>query len=223
MKKIISKRLLCLSLALIIALSFVVPTFAEDAEYETFKISNGYGMAAKAGVLVTKGATAKIKVDIKVNCVNENTIKEFIRTNESFFSKEEYSTITQSKEYKNKGFGASLWWKILGVCFKKNNGSYNYFKNAVNKEVVVDNSKEEYFFNQMKEINETSARVTGTLTAVGQSLIPTQACAYIEVSKVTFEDGTTLRVLDTADPVVADQNGNTDNVTGDGTINILFD
>lgn len=221
-----SKSILTLVLALILIAAFSFGAFAEDTEYTSFKVSNGYGMAAKAGVMVTIGASAEINVDLKVKCVNEDILKEFVKTNESFFSKDEYTAITESKEFKNKGFGAGLFWKVLGVCFKKNDGSYNYFKNAVNKEVVVDTSKEEEFYKKLKDISETEARLTGKLTAVGQSYIPTQACAFIEVTRIQFQDGTTLRVINSSDPVIADQNGSTSTVTNgsEGTdLNLLFD
>jgi hypothetical protein len=62
------------------------------------------------------------------------------------------------------------------------------------------------FLRSIHNLDNSTLKMTGKLTARGVSYIPVTVSAYIKVTNITFADGKTLRAVDTANPIAADPN-----------------
>lgn len=183
-------------------------------DYSSFKITNGYGVVGKAGVVLTKGASADIKVNIKVTCITEDQLLDFVQNSKNSFTTDQYSQITQNATYKKGNSAASILNGMLGLKFGKNSGNaWGTYKNANAKQVTTANDGDKEFLKSLHDLTQQTYELSGRITAVGQSRVPTIAYCFVEVSRVQFQDGTTLKVVNTT-ANVGDSNGSTSNVSG---------
>ncbi|MDS0525935.1 hypothetical protein NNC19_09620 [Clostridium sp. SHJSY1] len=166
-------------------------------DYSEFKITNGYGAVAKTSVCLTKGAMTDIDVDVKVKCITQDELVEFIENNKNLFTAEEYNKITRSEEYKNGYSTATLLNGILGLKFASNSSNYwRTYTNVNAKQVTTTEDKNKQLLKYLHDMGQKNYRLRGELKAVGQSYIPiTNSYCFVQVSKVQFEDGSLLKVV----------------------------
>lgn len=181
-------------------------------DYSSFKITNGYGAVGKTGISLTKGATADIDVNVKVTCISQDDLVEFIENNKNSFTAEQYSQITQSAAYQNGYSAATLLNGILGLKFDANN-AWGAYTNVNAKQVNTSDKQNQQLVKSLHDLTQHSYELKGKLTAVGQSYIPTVAYCFVEVSRVQFQDGNILKVVNTK-ANVGDANASTSKVSG---------
>lgn len=183
----------------------------QTVENSSFTFTNGYGAIAKCAN-VTKGATAYMNVSTNVTALTtENDLKDFIKNNESLFTKEQYSKIIQLPAYTKKGQGAELLDKLISIVFTNSfytNGAATGIKN-----VTVKDEQQAKLLKELSNLKASNYILQGTVGAVGDSYIPTTAYCYVQAAKLTFEDGKVLKVINT-NPYIADGRGLTTHVCG---------
>ncbi|GKX30881.1 hypothetical protein SH1V18_33610 [Vallitalea longa] len=175
-------------------------------EYKSLKISNGYGLAGRSSMRITRGATCEFKIDTPVKCVTQKEIVELIKENISNFSQEELSILKKDISFNYEGFGSRLFCGLFGTKF---NSSIFDYKNAHNKEIIPSDTSGRNLINAIYNLEEKDYRITGTVCAGSNSYIPTQPYAFIEVTVIEFEDGKKIRVINT-NSVVAEGDGTRD-------------
>ncbi len=189
----------------------------ESGDYKSATITNGYGMVAKAGVAVTRGATATIQVDITVDCVSTQDFKTWFDERKSNFSNEQWHKLEEN--YAAGGFLGGVLLGCFGFLF--GGGTYNHYKNEHKKQVTASDTKQDGFMKSLHMVTNSKVKVSGSVTAVGQSLIPTTAAVFVETTQVDFQDGKSLTVINSSAPEVADQNGKTGDVSGSGQLSLV--
>lgn len=182
-------------------------------DYSSFKITNGVGAVGKAGISLTKGATADINVNVKVTCITQDDLVEFIQNNKSSFTAEQYSQITQSAAYQNGYSAATLLNGILALKFDNSSTNvWGTYTNVNGKQVTTGENENKQLLKSLHDMTQHSYELNGKLTAVGQSYIPTTAYCFVEVSRIQFQDGNILKVVNTK-ATIGDSNGSTSKVS----------
>lgn len=181
----------------------------EDTSYKSAKITNGYGLISKAGVSVQRGITAHLNVDMNVKTLTQNTVTKWLQENKSAFSNEQWSSVST-------GFSAS---GAFGWLFGGSAGAYH---NTHNKQLTASSSEQQGFLKSLHQQQETDVNINGTLDAVGTSFIPVEGFVFVEVTTITFDDNTSLNVINSSNSTVADASGSTNGVkkTG-GKLNVV--
>lgn len=184
---------------------------ASTEDYSSFNITNGYGVIAKGGVALTKGATADINVNLKVTCVTEDELTKFIEKKKNSFTTEQYNQINENVVRGKGHANASVLKGMLGLKF--GNNGWSTYNNAKDKQVTTASDEDKDFLKSLHDLTQQTYQVTGRITAVGQSRVPTIAYCFIEISRIQFQDGTMLKVVNTTTSV-GDANGSTSNISG---------
>lgn len=172
-------------------------------DYSSFKISNGYGRLARAQVEATKGVTAHIDVEFLMTTVSTQDMTKWLSENKHYFSDEQWHTLEE-----NHAAGGFLGGVLAGAFgFLFGGGSYNHYKNSHDKEVKVDDQKQEGFVKSLHDTTTTQVTVRGRIDATGLSNIPSVGCVFVESTSVEFNDGTSIHVINSSDPIVASPDG----------------
>ncbi len=176
--------------------------------YGSFKYTNGYAAIAKGPVL-TKGASGEINISISVSgTTSEKDLKDFIKNNKALFTTEQYSKIVALPAYTKEGHGAELLTQLVSIVF-----DVEAYNNVNEKNVSVLNSQQNRLLSGLHNLKASDCILKGTRTAVGNSYIPTQAYCFLQLSKLNFGDGKTLKVVNTSS-LIGDSNGRTNYVYG---------
>jgi hypothetical protein len=185
---------------------------SETTNYSTAKISNGYGLLTKAGVSVQRGITATMHVEFIIDTVSNNSFKEWMDSQKHMYSNEQWHTLEEN--YSAGGFLGG----VLGGCFgfAFGGGTYNHYKNSHDKEVEADSSDKQGFLKSLNQVQRSKVTIKGDITATGTSFIPVEGFVFVETTTIQFNDGSSLTVVNTSNPVVAQQDGNTQGLTGGG-------
>jgi len=178
-------------------------TQSEHTDYSSAKITNGYGLVSKAGVSVQKGITAHLNVDLKVKTLTVNDVTTWLNENKSSFSEEGWSSVSKSKSTA----GAFGW--LVGKNDKE-------FSNTSGKIDASSDQKVQGALKTLHQQQETELQIQGTLDAVGTSFIPTEGYVFVEVTTITFNDNTSMHVINTDNSAVADGSGNTNGLKKTG-------
>ncbi|GKX29926.1 hypothetical protein SH1V18_24060 [Vallitalea longa] len=208
LKKMVSCMLI---LSMVFTLSFASYASEEHDEFESFKISNGSGYAGRAGVRLTAGAEADINVSMKVKTVTQDQLIEFIKTHKDKLTVEQYAEITEHSSFTESGMGGNLFNCFFSVIY--GDGTDDYFANARSKDVLIEEQEDKELLKEIRDMTEHEYELTGTLKAKGLSYIPTEAYCFVEVTRIEFKDGSTLKVINTNGDIAAGD-GSTDAVVG---------
>ncbi|QUH27798.1 hypothetical protein [Vallitalea guaymasensis] len=208
LKKVVSCMLV---LGMVFSFSLVSYAAEDYNEFDSFKISNGFGYVGKAGVRLTAGAEADINIKMNVKTVTQDQLVEFIETHKDKLTADQYSEISENSSFEAEGMGANLFNCLVSVVY--GDGSSDYFANARNKEVLLGEEEDKAILKELKDITEQEYELSGTIKARGLSYIPTEAYCFVEVTRIQFKDGSTLKVINT-NATVAEGDGTRDAVTG---------
>ena len=128
------------------------------------------------------------------------------------YSNEQWHTLEEN--YSAGGFLGG----VLGGCFgfAFGGGTYNHYKNSHDKEVEADSSDKQGFLKSLNQVQRSKVTIKGDITATGTSFIPVEGFVFVEATTIQFNDGSSLTVVNTSNPVVAQQDGNTQGLTGGG-------
>lgn len=196
----------------------VMPLLAEEDNYGECKISNGYGMLAKAGATVQKGAKVHLTVDFTMKSVATQDFKTWLDKQKDYFSDEQWHTLEEN--YAAGGFLGGVLSGAFGMLFGA--GDYNHYKNQHDKEVKVDNKDHEGFVKSLHDVTRTTVHVKGTVDIEGVSMQPTSACVFVQTTTISFKDGSSLTVVDSSDPVAATEDGDVTKVkTSDSNLSVV--
>lgn len=217
LSKLIKKTLNCLATSVIVLSlgctaasaktsninqTFLVPAknINNFEDYSSFKITNGYGAVAKTdNISLTKGATTNIDVNVKVKCITQDDLVNFIENNKSLFTAEQYNQITQNWVYKNGYSTATLLNGLLGLKFETNaTNAWSAYNNVNAKQVTTTKNEDKQLLKLLHDMTQENYHLIGELKAVGKSYIPiSNIYCFVQVSKVQFEDGNVLKVVNT--------------------------
>ena len=175
----------------------------ENTSYKSAKITNGYGLISKAGVSVQRGITAYLQVDMNVKTLTQNTVTSWLKDNKSSFTNEQWSSVSSGFD----ACGAFGW--LFG-------GSAGYYRNTDNKQMHAQTSEQQGFLKSLHQQQETDVNIKGSLDAVGTSFIPVEGFVFVEVTTITFDDNTSLNVINTSNSTVANSSGNTNGIEKTG-------
>lgn len=176
--------------------------------YGSFKYTNAYlGPIGKANFNITNGATTDIDVAINASGVtSEKDLKAFIRDNKTLFTSEQYSKIVALPAYTNEGYGAELLAQLYKIVFNDNS-----YKNVNGKSVKVLDIKQKKLLSGLEALKTSNCILKGKTKAISESYIPTLPYCFTEVSKLQFDDGKTLKVVNTS-VLIGDSTGSTSKV-----------
>ncbi|HKJ34324.1 MAG TPA: hypothetical protein VKA34_21045 [Balneolales bacterium] len=191
---------------------------SEQTDYSSFKISNGYGMIAKAGAEATQGVEVDVDVKFKMESISTQDFKQWMQENKTHFDDEQWHKLEEN--YAAGGFLGGVLAGAFGLVFGA--GSYNHYKNSHDKEVKNTSSKKDGFLKSLHDVTNTKTEIKGSIKVIGQSQIPSVGCIFVEVTSIQFKDGTKKTVVNTNNPVIADNNGDTSKFKqGGGKLNIV--
>ncbi|WP_293073656.1 hypothetical protein [Moorena sp. SIO4A5] len=196
----------------IVSLNQVILPMSEEAAYESGTIQNGYGRASGVFVTVQRGTTANIDIDIELTTVSEESLNQWQEKASSYFSAQEWESITQGS--RTKGRKAGLLSAIFGAKF---GGRTDYYRNSSKGYQTQSQSDREGLARSLYNLETSKFNLKGKLTAVGTSFIPVTVSAYIQATQFTFSDNSRLTVVNTENPIAADQNGSTNGANSQPT------
>lgn len=176
----------------------------ESTDFSTFKITNGSGTVVRAGATVQNGVTAHVQVEFKMKSVTDHDFKTWFEQTKSFFSNEQWHTLQE--RHSAGGFLGGVLCGCFGLLF--GGGSYEHYKNTYDKQVTVNDTEKQGFLKQLHDIVQTDVVVTGTIDVTGTGNMPISGWIFVETTSIEFKDGTTLTVINTSNPVVAQADGN---------------
>ncbi len=205
-----TKKIFCLILVISMIFSSFSLIFAEEETNYEIKITNGYGFAGRSNMRVNRGGIVEFKIDQNVKCVTTKEIKDLIIKNKNNFSQEQYSNLTEHYSFMYLGYGASLLRGLFGVKF---GDSIDYYKNANNKKIVMNDINDKNLIKAIHDLDEKEYKLTGTISATGKSWISTEPYCFVEVTVLEFEDGKKLKVINT-NCTIAERDGTRDAVSG---------
>ena len=88
----------------------------------------------------------------------------------------------------------------------------NYLANASAKHVETQDAQQTRVVNSASKLESSKVHVQGAVQIEGVSMLPTQAFVFAVISTITFEDGTSMRVINQSNPMAASQGGDTTGV-----------
>ena len=166
------------------------------------KLTNGYAVIAdftgSVGVELNLGAEFSTPISTPVKCISQEELISFIEEHVDLFSAGELESIRNHRGYRERGYGAELLAGLLGL---KLAGDVDHFVQKVDVGFSVESAEGgaegKAFLNALEMLEEKAYTLTGTMTAVGQSLIPASPRFLVGITKLTFATGHGIRVIDT--------------------------
>lgn len=174
----------------------------ESSDYSTFEFSHGYGSLCSAGVVVSKGVSATVHVDIKISTYAEASYKKTVNEIKNVLDSQITEQLDECSSQKNY----SNWWLWL---FSANRSDYEHHKNSKTETVNTTDTTVSDSLKQNFSKNKQDYHVTGDFTVVGTSFEPTKAFLFVEMLKIKTKDGNTTTVINSS-PTAADEEGYTD-------------
>ena len=201
--------------------SFVpVTRQSETSEFAVTETTNGFGRITRVGISVVRGASATLDFDVRVTAVDAETLNS---RSSSFV---ETLTAEERLQFEElvSNFEGSLnlpFFELLGLNFAESISAEQIAEAA--ESVENFETKSSAVEEILESFIDTRIRITGSLSAVGQSSIPTVAFAFIELNNVIFDNGSNLLVVSNnpSDLVAADSDGAV-LPSEDQRLNILF-
>ena len=181
------------------------PGDGETSAGTTFTYTNGYGQLTKAGVQVQRGATATAHVEIVMVLVTNDTSQSWFSEHKKSFTAAQQSTIQQHFDSGDTASG----WNAIFAWGATHSSNQNYFQNANAQQQTTDTDAQTNLVNSASKLQSSKVKVTGDVSIVGVSLLPTQAFVFAEISPIQFADGTSIQVINQANPVAASSSGDT--------------
>ena len=171
----------------------------------TYTYTNGYGQITKAGAQVQRGATVTAHVEIEMLLVTNETTQSWFKENKHVFTNDQQSTIQRHLDASNTASG----WNAIFAWGASSSSNENFFQNANAKQVTTDTNSQTDVVKSAQKLQASKVKVTGDVSIVGVSMLPTQAFVFAQISTITFDDGTSMQVINQSNPVAADSNGDT--------------
>lgn len=193
------------------------PLLAADdtsATYQYGEVENGYGRCYGGEVTVQIGTSADINIDFTVNAISEQTFTSWHSTASQFFSSDSWNYLNEQYS------GSASIGGFFGGCFGFlcGGGDYNHYVNKRDTFSSAASQQADGFLRTVHNLDNSTLRMQGRLTARGVSYIPVTVSAFIKVTTIKFADGKTLNAVDITNPVAADpQTGSTSGVASDPT------
>ncbi|MGB7440071.1 MAG: hypothetical protein WA919_03310 [Coleofasciculaceae cyanobacterium] len=201
----------------IVSLNQIIVPMVEEAAYESGSVQNGYGRASGVFVTVQRGTTANIDIDLSLTTVSQEKFNQWQQKASSYFSSQEWETL--NKTWGKKGRMGGFLAAAFGLKFGRSSSHYQNSSKSYNTQ---SQSEREQLARSVYNLETSQFRVTGKLTAVGTSFIPVTVSAYIQATQFTFSDNKKLTVINTENPIAADQNGSTNGSSAQPTdLNLL--
>lgn len=164
----------------------------EQINFAVNETRSGFAQVTSVGVTVQRGTTALLRYRIKAKAIQSEKLSDLDRSFESTLSQSERETYRLRKS----SYGGGLNVPFLSFVGINLGGRTE----KVDMERSFDSQRD---YNQkskvVQEILESTVEqdieISGKLTAVGTSLIPTTVVAFIKIGRITMQDGTTRTVI----------------------------
>lgn len=173
---------------------FIPITFVrQDAEnYAMVSSESGYGRLTEVGVTVNKGASARLRFDVRVNGISAEKLQSKDTSFESSLSATEQAAYRESRKQFNGGLHISMF-QALGLDLNKR-VTRETLDIARSMDVNYD-EKSLVVRKILEDVVESKVRITGELLATGVDRIPTVATARVKVARISLVDGSRLTVV----------------------------
>ena len=168
--------------------------------------NTGIGRVTRFGLSVTKGASAELRFDVRVNAVDAETIDRADERILETLSASERTEFMELKENFDRSLNLPIL-QILGLDLREGITAEQIAEAAASVENFE--MKASAVTEILESVSDTRIRINGTLTATGLSNVPTVAFAFIELSEVQFTDGSSQLVVSNRDDsaIAATRNG----------------
>jgi hypothetical protein len=185
----------------------------QDASLRTVRVERGYTQATQAGVSVQRGIQATMHYNYQYNGITWQDIKT---ATENYIATQHGEQKSKSESaFVNGHAGVSGFWSFLGF----NVGASGGWNSASSSNTVSGEqaSHLDSLFTNIGSSAKQDITLTGDITAVGQSYIPTEGFVFVRVISFHFDDGRTFTAVDTSgapnSAIAATSNGDTSSLT----------
>lgn len=177
----------------------------ETSEYTAYTSESGFGRITKAGIRVTKGASAHMYYDIVVRAVDAETLNTHDQKFTETLTTEEWAAYNAKKSVWKGTLDVPLF-SWIGADFSKKVTKESF--EAASSTTVNYEAKAKAASELLESVSTTKIRISGSLKATGISFRPTEAFVFIKLAKVKFDDGSNQYIVSNhADDVVAGTGG----------------
>lgn len=177
----------------------------EDNElYKCFKISNGYARLDETKMVVMKGIELSFENSQIIDCSTSLSLKLLLKDIEENMSDEQKEIIFNDNSYKSDELGSDLFCKVISVLF--GNGTNNYFKDTTDKVVQLDDNNQQQLFEKFYNLDTQSYLISSAATIEGCNMLPVEVYTYVNLTKINFIDGRTIRLINTDVPLILEKN-----------------
>lgn len=163
-----------------------------------------------SGSILQNGTQSTIPISTKVRTLTREQLIEFIKLNANLFSTEQLALLEKHRGFMQQGYESELFSALLGLAVA-NDTSYFLAENHFGTKLYKIGKSS--LLNALHQLVENEYFLTGTVTAIGLSMVPARSAYFIPVVKLTFPDGVKIRAVSTK-VFVADSSGNQSRVTG---------
>ncbi|CDF40688.1 unnamed protein product [Chondrus crispus] len=179
---------------------------SETSEFAVTETTTGFGRITRVGVSVVRGANATLNFDVTVTAIDAETINSMSSSFVETLTAEERVQFEELVSNFDGSLNLPIF-ELLGLNFAESISTEQIAEAA--RSIENFETKSSAVEEILESVVDSRIRITGTLSATGQSNIPTVAFAFIELSTVTFDDGSDLVVVSSnpSDVVAADSEG----------------
>lgn len=200
------------------SLAFMALSSSEEAKYKNFHVTNGYGKLMRVGVEVSGTASVSVTVDLDLNLVTDDQLDTLYNKYELEISEIDREKLVDIHRVSGSG-GRFL--GLFSVIYG-GSGSYEHFKDKTNEHFETKNELQDKVTRELHDMYNRAVKVKGTLTVESTSHIPSRAAIFVETTHIVFADGKRITVVNTNNPVAANEDGDTSGVqVQSGNLNVV--
>jgi hypothetical protein len=192
-------------------------TVSDSSPHKRGRISIGYQQSSQVEVTVYKGTSAVVDVDFTMNSVTSETLNAWWEKVRGQFTSAQIRSL--QKVLKSGGTLSDFLQDSFGMIFGIDSSTRQFDK--INRSWEVKTKKQEIVSQSIYSLAKIDVRVSGKIRASCLTDEPVRASVFVRVTDIVFSDGASINAFNSANPVVADVNGDTTKVTYEPTTLIV--
>lgn len=196
----------------------------EDVSQNITNVESGYKTVSGACIDATKGAWATLNFTLQMNGTSSMSVRDLSLTFTSLLKTQYHENYT--KEVTSYGGAVGISMPVFSWLGISASGHYDDSKETSEKFQDGQKSLDEARHSLEKNFTQSSHNVltaTGSMSVTGYSMIPSKACAFLQVAQITFADntGTTIVNNNGDSMAAAEPDGRNPAPSKDKSLNIL--